>query len=57
MICGYVCGWSFTYVVAYYVTHKFDLVNKFIQYKSMMKNQLYNKIKRIRNDNGGEYMK
>ena len=43
-------------VVAYYATHKSDVVNKLIEYKSMMENQLNIKIKCIRNDNGGEYM-
>lgn len=33
------------YVVAYYVTHKSDVVDKFIEYKSMMENQLNTKIK------------
>lgn len=44
------------YVVAYYVTHKSDVVDKFIEYKLMMENQLNTKIKCIRTDNGGEYM-
>ena len=44
------------YVVAYYVTHKSSVVDKFIEYKSMMENQLNTKIKCIRTDNGGEYI-
>ena len=42
------------YVVAYYIAHKSDVVDKFIEYKSMMENQLSTKIKCIRTDNGGE---
>uniref|UniRef100_A0AAV1V209 Polyprotein n=1 Tax=Peronospora matthiolae TaxID=2874970 RepID=A0AAV1V209_9STRA len=44
------------YVVAYYIPHKSNVVDKFIKYKSMMENQLNNKIKCIRTDNGGEYI-
>ena len=44
------------HVVSCYIAHKSDVVDKFIEYKSMMENQLSTKIKCVRTDNGGEYI-
>ena len=44
------------YMSACYIELKSDVVDTFIGYKSMKKNQLSAKIKCIRTDNSGEYI-
>ena len=44
------------FVVAYYIAHKSNVVDKFIEYKSMMKNQVSTKIKSVCTDNCGEHI-
>ena len=46
----------FRYVVAYCIAHNSNVVDKFIEYKSMMENQLSTKIKSVRTDTGNEYI-
>ena len=41
-------------MVAYYIAHKSNVIDKFIEYEPMMENQLRTKIKCVCTDNGGE---
>nr|CCA28017.1 putative polyprotein [Albugo laibachii Nc14] len=44
------------YVVVYFITQKYEIVDQFMKYKAMMENQFNAKIKCIRTDNGVEYV-
>ena len=44
------------YVFVYYIAHKSEVVDKFIEFKMIMENQLSSYVKNIRTDNGGEYI-
>ena len=44
------------YVVAQYISHKFNVVDNFIENKSMMDNQLSTNIECVHTDDRGEYI-
>ena len=44
------------YIVAYYIENKSEVTDRFIEYKTLMENQLSRRIKCIRTDNGSEYV-
>ena len=44
------------YVWAYILKHKSDVFEKFIEWKAMVEKQTGKKLKKLRSDNGGEYL-